>query len=292
MRRMTVHDSAEANDLAGKLAIVTGANSGIGKETAVALAARGARVVMLCRSEQRGNDALVEVRKRSGGRVDLILADLGEPDSVRNFVDEYAAEHDQLDILVNNAGVYLEEQRRNSRGWEMHWAVNHLGPALLTQLLTPQLAASDDPRVVNVSSMGHRIGVLNFDDPFCERRSFVPLRMYCDTKLANVVWTQVSNEDLARHGIRSFSLHPGMIATNLTAANRGPFAIVGRLSRPVLLDAARGAATQIWLATAAEVPASKGSYYAGSRPRTPSRAARSPTNISALRDWTKRQLET
>ena len=134
MRPMTASDSKR--NLSGKTMLVTGANSGIGKETAVSLAASGAHVVMLCRSAERGNDALVEVRKRSGGRVDLILVDLSEPESIERAVTEVTSKFDKADVLVNNAGLYVDERRTNSCGWEMHWAVNHLGPALLTWRLS------------------------------------------------------------------------------------------------------------------------------------------------------------
>lgn len=288
MRRMIGTASANSTDssMAGRTVLITGANSGLGKETAVALAAKGATTVMLCRNAERGEAALAEVKKRSGSEdVELILGDLAEPESVRGFVDEFSRRHDTLDVLVNNAGVYLSNRYTNSLGWESTYAINHLGPFLLTNLLWGALRASDAPRVVTVSSMGHRAGVLDLDDPFYERKIFFSVRAYGDTKLANVLFTRQLAERGADFGLKAYTLHPGMIATNLSHEDGGLFSVGAKLIRPVLLDVEEGAACQIWLASADDIPETSHHYYAFCKPRTPSRAARSDDKARRLWDW-------
>ncbi len=275
----------------GKTVVVTGANSGIGKETAVALAAAGATVVMLCRSRERGEAALGEVRERSGSdRVQLILADLSDPDSLREFDRQFRESHDRLDVLVNNAGVYLADKRTDARGWELTWSINHFGTFHLTQLLYDLLAKSAPARVITVSSMGHRIGKIDFDDPFCDRRKFRDLTVYGSTKLANVLFAKELARRATRHGVESFSLHPGMISTNLTGRNDGMVALGSKLSDPFLLSPAKGAATQIWLASASELPGESGSYYANRKQRRASRRARDPELAARLWGWSLEKL--
>src|SRR4051812_35769150 len=177
-------------DLSGKTAVVTGANSGLGYETAVALAGHGANVVLACRDEKRGTEALERVRREAPqASAELSLLDLADLTSVRKFAESYAGERSQLDILVNNAGVMaLDERRQTADGFEMQFGTNHLGHYALTGLLLPQLLARPGGRVVSVTSFGHKVGRINFDDLQWER-SYRKWLAYGRSKLANLLFT-------------------------------------------------------------------------------------------------------
>ena len=242
----------------GKIAVVTGANSGIGLETARALAARGATVVMACRDQGRAAAALADVLATSGNTaVSVLPLDLASFASIRRFAEHYQSVHPRLDLLINNAGLFPLRRQLTADGFELQFGVNHLGHFLLTQLLQPQLAAAGRARVINVSSMMHHLGTIDFAS-FRGEKPYWPLRAYAQSKLANVLFTRELARRHAGDGLSTFSLHPGGVGTNIFGRGlaRYVYRVLGGFMSP-----ARGARTSIHLATVADIEARSGGYF-------------------------------
>ncbi|KAM4566108.1 dehydrogenase/reductase SDR family member 13-like [Odontesthes bonariensis] len=221
--------------LHGKTVIVTGSNTGIGKTTAIDLAKRGARVVLACRSKQRGEAALEEIKRESGSnQVVFMQLDLGSLASVRSFAATFLKSEARLDILINNAGVYL--QGRTVDGIGLMFGVNHLGHFLLTNLLLERLKECGPSRIVNVSSMAHNFGKIDFDclnthRALGVRESFTDgLEVYAHSKLCNVLFTHELAQRLKGTKVTCYSLHPGAINTELT---RNASSVFLMLLRPI-----------------------------------------------------------
>ena len=201
--------------LTGKTVIITGANTGIGLETAVDMAQRGARVILACRSAERGSAALEVVKKRSKSEdVALVLLDLTSLQSVRDFAAKILKEEPRIDILINNAGVYLVPYSKTKDGFELTFQVNHLSHFLLTNLLLDRLKEAPSARIINVSSMGHQWGKINFDDILAEK-SYNKYQAYYQSKLANVLFSRSLAQRLKGTNVTAYSLHPGAVATEL-----------------------------------------------------------------------------
>ena len=202
--------------LDGKTVIVTGANTGIGKDTAVDLARRGARVILACRSAEKGEEAVVEVRARSGNdKVVFRRLDLASLESVRQFASSILEEEPTIDILINNAGVMACPYSKTEDGFEMQFGVNHLAHFLLTNLLLDRLKEAPTARIVNVSSDAYTYAKgINFDDLNSEK-SYSPLVAYSQSKLANILFTRSLAKRLAGTSVIANCLHPGVIRTEL-----------------------------------------------------------------------------
>lgn len=255
------------------ICVVTGATSGIGKETAVALAKAGATVAVVCRTRDRGEAALAEIRRRAGhDAVSLFVADLSSQRAIRTVAAELQAALPRIDVLVNNAGLALRDRLVTEDGFENTFAVNHLAYFLLTRLLQPTLLASAPARVVNVSSEAHRWGAIRFDDLMGEA-AYDGWKAYAQSKLANVLFTYELARRLDGTGVTANCLHPGLVGTAF--ASRGPslIRILSRLARPLLRSPASGAATSVYLASAPEVATVTGQYFAGRRARRSSPAS-------------------
>jgi retinol dehydrogenase-12 len=271
----------------GRVVLITGGNAGIGKETAVALASMGARVVFTARDAARGTEALTEIRTRSGNdEVEVMALDLARFTSVRDFAKRWGDEHAQLDVLVNNAGLILNSRRQTDDGYEMTFQVNHLGPFLLTQLLRDQLVAGDDARVVNVASDAHssaRRG-LDFDD-LQSTRHYRGFRVYGKTKLANILFTRELARRWAGTGVTANAVHPGFVASSFGRdGDTGRFgALLFPLLKPFALSPEQGARTQVYVASAPELAGITGGYWVKSAPATPSAAAQD--DAAAARLW-------
>src|SRR5262245_12294395 len=206
----------------GKTCIVTGASSGIGKETAVALARAGARVAIVSRTQDRGQDALAEIRRRSRGDVTLFVADLGSQRAIRALAVQLARALPRVDVLVNNAGLILDRCVLTEDGLETTFAVNHIGYFLLTRLLEPTLRAAGQARIVNVASRVHHGATIRFDD-LMGADGFDGWKAYGQSKLANIVFTYELARRLAGTGVTVNCLHPGVVASNFGKA--GPVMI-------------------------------------------------------------------
>lgn len=248
-------------DMTGKLCVVTGANSGIGKETALGLANAGAHVVMMCRNEQRGKKAQRQIKQRSGNeRVDLLLVDFASQDSIHQVAAEFKARYSRLDVLVNNAGALFMSRQKSADGIEKTFAVNHLGYFLLTELLLDVIKASAPARIINVSSGAHYNGEIQFED-IQLKHSYSAMKAYSQSKLANVHFTYELARRLAGTGVTVNCLHPGFVASNF-AKNNGLLAKVAMLLlRPFAISEAKGAETPLYLAMSPEVKGVTGKYF-------------------------------
>ncbi|MGQ0777682.1 MAG: oxidoreductase [Pseudonocardiales bacterium] len=257
---------ADIPDQTGRTVLVTGANSGLGLQTATVLASRGATVLVACRDRERGQAALARLRSlASGADATLVHLDLADLSSVRKAAEEVRARtEDRLDVLVNNAGVMATPPRRTVDGFELQIGTNHLGHAALTWLLAPALTPA--ARVITVSSLAHRGGGLDIDDLNFERRRYSPTTAYCASKLANLLFTfELDRRALAAgRDLLAVAAHPGLTDTELVA---NTVAMRSRLLAPVLKwgnklvtqGVAGGTLPQLYAATAADVRS--GQYY-------------------------------
>ena len=271
-------------DLTGSTCVVTGASSGIGEETALALARLGAHVVLVGRDEQRGRRALSAVAAAGSGdrEPDLHLADFASLDAVRGLADELLRAHPRIDVLVNNAGIVNLHRELTDDGYEATFAVNHLAPFLLTNLLIDRLVESS-ARIVNVASEAHRFGRLSFDDLQSEER-YASMRVYGTSKLANILFTAELARQLRETSATANSLHPGAVATRLGKNNGLLGRAVTTALSPFILSPKRGAATSVHVAASAEVDGVSGRYFARCREKPPSAAAQDQE--TARRLWT------
>jgi NAD(P)-dependent dehydrogenase (short-subunit alcohol dehydrogenase family) len=273
-----------------RVAIVTGANTGLGEETAVGLAALGFRVVMTSRDPAKGEAALARVRERAGSdAVECRPLDLASFASIRAFAGDVLAAHPAVHVLVNNAGLHLSDRRVTAEGFEMTFGVNHLGPFLLTGLLLDRLRSSAPARVVVVSSAAHRRASRGrpFDDHQTQRPPNRGFRVYGESKLANLLFTRELARRLDGSGVTANACHPGLVATRF-GLDGDTHGLVNALGRPFVrrvgLSPAQGAITQIWLASAPEVAGRTGGYFVNAKDARPAPAARD--DDAARRLWT------
>ena len=282
-RERTSGTSGTSGEMAGRVAMVTGASTGIGKAVAVELARRGARVVLVVRSAERGAAALAEVREAGGSEAaaELLPIDLASLAAVRAGAANFLARHDRLHVLVNNAGVFSMQRRTSADGHELTFAVNQLAPFLLTRLLLPRLVAGAPARVVNVASHAHYGARMHWDDLQLERSYPGHGRAaYGQSKLANVLFTRELARRLAGTGVVTNAVHPGVVATELV--RRTPFFV--RWGFRVLgLTPEQGAEGPVLLASAPELAEVSGRYFNRTREAAPSPAAADPD--AAVRLW-------
>ena len=297
---MSKWTAADIPDLSDKLAIVTGANSGLGLETTRALARKGATVIMPCRSPDKAKAAVDELINDgiAPARLELRTLDLSSLASIRSFAEGVRASHAKLDLLINNAGVMALPYSKTADGFEMQIGTNHLGHFALTGLLLDRLLASEGARVVTVSSLMHKGGSIRFDDLSWER-GYRRWPAYCQSKLANLLFGFELQRRLEARGSSMLSLasHPGYAATNLQAAGprmRGA-SLAERIftigNRTVAQDAAGGALPSLYAATAADV---RGGEYFGpggmmemkGSPRRVTATAKAHDREAAARLWT------
>jgi NAD(P)-dependent dehydrogenase (short-subunit alcohol dehydrogenase family) len=244
-------------DMSGKVCVVTGANSGIGKETAEGLARMGATVVMVCRDPERGRAALESIKARSGNQsIELMICDFASLAQIRKLAEEFKQKHDRLDVLVNNAGLVLTRRTVTEDGLETTFAVNHLGYFLLTNLLLDMIKRSAPSRIVNVASTAHHSGTIDFNDLQGER-SYGAMRAYGQSKLANILFTYELARRLEGSGVSVNCLHPGVIGTNIFRSVPG----LGAMAKLFLKSPKKGAETSIYLATSPEVAEVTGKYF-------------------------------
>jgi NAD(P)-dependent dehydrogenase (short-subunit alcohol dehydrogenase family) len=265
-------------DLSGKVALITGSNTGIGKETAAELAQMGARVVIAARNPDKAAAAVKAVNERAGAaRAEAMPLDLASFASVRLLAEQFAGTYDRLDILINNAGGVLASRRTTEDGHETQFQVNHLGHFLLTHLLKDTLTRSAPSRVVNVASDAHRSAKqgLHIDDLDWEVRKYKGMQAYSETKLMNILFTR----ELARRwdgtGVTANSLHPGFVATKF--GKEGDLSWWGNigmpLTRPFQISVTKGAATSVYLASSPDVADITGQYFTKCKVVAPTRYA-------------------
>ena len=246
-----------------KTVLITGANDGIGRATAEKLAAHGAHVVLACRDDAKAQRAAKEIMETTGNHnVDTLPIDLSSLASVKAASEEFLAEHPKLDVLINNAGVYTDSLELSEDGYELQFAVNHLGHFLLTLNLLPAIQCCRHcSRVINVSSKMHDKGVLDFDNLRGERKSYKGGEAYSQSKLANVLFTMELDRRYGRD-LTTNCLHPGLVGTRLANKKAGAFtSTVWSLYKPFATKPDRGAATSVYLAASPEVQDVSGRYF-------------------------------
>jgi NAD(P)-dependent dehydrogenase (short-subunit alcohol dehydrogenase family) len=248
-----------AESSAQRVAVVTGASSGIGLHTALGFVRAGMRVVMAGRDKARTEAAHRLVTERSGSdRVEIALADFSRLAEVRRLAAEILAEHDRLDVLVNNAGLFAPHYRLSADGFELTFAVNHLAPFLLTNLLLERLRASTPARIVTVASEAHRRNRIDIGD-LTRPPDWTMMRAYGRSKLCNILFTRELASRLDPDEVVATCLHPGMVATGI--GQRGGLAELGwRLAKPFMLSPEKGAETPIFLATVPDPKPFHGGY--------------------------------
>lgn len=245
--------------LQGKTAIVTGANSGMGMATVRAFSDMGARVIMLCRSEKRGREALERLNSEKPRDLDLILCDLGDYDSVRSFVSKVRESYSRIDILVNNAGFISLDRKETKEGLERQFGINHIGHFLLTTSLLDLMG--EESRIVVVASGAHKTGKIHFDD-INLHRGFNVIKAYSQSKLANVLFTRELARRVKDKGITVNCCHPGAVATNIGIDRETGFGkTVTGLLKPFFQTPEQGARTAVFLATDDFVADVSGEYF-------------------------------
>jgi NAD(P)-dependent dehydrogenase (short-subunit alcohol dehydrogenase family) len=258
-----------------KLCIVTGANSGIGKETVRAFAEQGAYVVMVCRNQQRAEEAKDELIADTGhAGIEVMLADLAVQHDIHQLADQIINKFDNVDILVNNAGLIADEREETIDGIEKTLAVNHLAPFLLTNLLADHLKRASDARVVNVASEVHRMGASSFDINDLQLTSnYSSIRAYGISKLCNIMFTHELAKRMQDTNITTNSLHPGVVRTQLAEEASWMMKLFYWIGSPFMRSPRSGAGTSIYLATSDEVKNTSGKYFKSKKMTEPAAIA-------------------
>jgi NAD(P)-dependent dehydrogenase (short-subunit alcohol dehydrogenase family) len=276
-------EQIHSGPMAGRTVLVTGGSGGIGRATALGLATMGAHLAITGRDRGRTEGAAGEIRAAGGGQVDVFVADLSCQSEVRRLADEVLQRLSRIDVLVNNVGGYWNTRHVTADGVERTFALNHLAPFLLTNLLLDRLKESPPARVVTVSSNAHAQGRIDFDDLQGER-SWSGARAYNQSKLANVLFTYELARRLPAASVTANALHPGVVRTSFGAED--PAGVQRRLvpfMRPFMKTPAQGAATSILVASAPELEQVTGRYFANRRPKRSSK--RSYDQAAAARLW-------
>lgn len=274
-------------DLANKLCVVTGANSGIGKETVREFALQGAYVIMVCRNEQRARDAKQEIIADTGHiGIEIMLADLAIQHDVRKLAEQITSDYDKVDLLVNNAGIIPGDREETIDGIEKTLAINHLAPFLLTNLLMDHLKKAPEARVVNVSSEVHRMGAQAFDlDNLQLQKDYAPMKAYGISKLCNVMFTHELAKRCRDTAITTNSLHPGVVRTQLAEDANWLMKLFYLIGKPFMRSPKSGAQTTIYLSTSDEVRSVSGKYFQNQKQKSPASIAYDDSITQAL--WEK-----
>ncbi|WP_217559356.1 SDR family oxidoreductase [Paenibacillus sp. GbtcB18] len=269
-----------------KIMMVTGANSGMGLATTIALARQGAKVIMVCRSEERGQSALREAIAASGsGEIELMQCDLGSLRSIRSFAADFKSRYDHLDVLINNAGVVSLKRETTSDGFEVMMGVNHLGHFLLTNLLLGPLKRAEQGRIVVVSSGAHKIGKIRWEDPHLTKR-YTVWTGYAQSKLANILFIKELAARLKGTAVTVNALHPGAVGTQIGVdRNTGFGKSVLAMLRPFFLTPAQGAETAVYLAVSGNVSCATGEYFYRKKIAPVSARAKDKELAAKFWDW-------
>ncbi len=267
-RKTTAEQASQGVDLTGKHALVTGANTGLGKETARVLALRGASVTMACRDLEKAEAAKSEIVAGGGGKIsedqlDILKLDMNSLATVRDSAMSFVGQNRPLHLLINNAGIMIPMERRTEDGFEAHFGINHLAHFLFTNLLSEPLRAAGGARVVMVSSAAMMAASLTskLKDLNWQERKFSGMKSYGDSKLMNLMFAIEFNRRYAEQGIVANALHPGVIGTELARDQNALMMAVGILAMPFMKSVPQGAATSVYVATAPEYQNKGGALF-------------------------------
>jgi NAD(P)-dependent dehydrogenase (short-subunit alcohol dehydrogenase family) len=246
----------------GKLCLITGASAGIGYSTALRLAQMGMNIIIASNNEERGIRAKQQLITTSKNpNIEYMQVDLASFSSIHNFATKFMSAYKKLDVLINNAGVYYSKQVFTEDEVEMQFAVNHIAPFMITGLLMEPLKATEKSRIVNVSSRFHFQGKLHFENLYLDKQ-YTGLRAYCQSKLANVLFTYKLAEMLGNNGVTVNCLHPGTAKTRIGHTNStGFYPIFCSIIRPVLTTTEKASRTSVLLASSGEVEGVSGKYF-------------------------------
>jgi NAD(P)-dependent dehydrogenase (short-subunit alcohol dehydrogenase family) len=244
----------------GKVCLVTGATSGIGKVCARELAARGARVILVGRNPEKTLAVTQEIQSQTDGQVEYLLADLSDQSQVRQLAKDVLERTDQLNVLVNNAGAVFPKRELTVDGYESTWALNHLSYFLLTHLLLNLLKSSTPARIINVSSVGHFNAVIDFPNLQAEQH-YDLMTAYSQSKLANVLFTYALARRLEHTGVTVNCLHPGVVATDIWSNGPTWTQPIAKFVQKFMISPEKGAETMVYLATRSETETDTGKYY-------------------------------
>ncbi len=266
-----------------KIIVISGANSGIGKSTATQLAAQGAHIVMVCRSKERGEAAREEIEKSlKNASIDLMLCDLASQESIADFGAAFREKYDRVDVLVNNAGGIFGQRVLSSNGLEYTLALNHMGYFLFTHELLPVLRRAASARIVNVSSLAHKmVRSINWENIQAEK-NYNQLYQYGLSKLFNIWFTQELAKMLQSETITANALHPGTVNTGFGSTAGGFFKRLVSLGARFLMTADKGAATSVYLASNPQVAQESGQYFSSSRRASISKLAKNEAAAQKL----------
>lgn len=267
----TADEVLEGKDLSGRTALITGGYSGLGKETARAMAAKGAHIILSGRNAGKLDDAAREIADATGAKVETLVCDLASLESVRVAAKEANERFDKIDLLINNAGVMAPPLERTAEGFELQFGTNHVGHFLLTNLLMPLVEKGDRPRIVNLSSRGHHFDHVHFDDPNYEQRDYEKWAAYGQSKTANILFSVGLEKRLSDRGVHAYALHPGGIQTNLGRhmTEEDMTWMMNRIKKMAeksgeepqgFKTIPQGAATTCWVATTDELEGAGGVY--------------------------------
>ncbi|MFT6147337.1 MAG: NAD(P)-dependent dehydrogenase (short-subunit alcohol dehydrogenase family) [Saprospiraceae bacterium] len=274
----------------GRRVLITGGNNGIGKATAIGLARRNAAVIIACRNETKGKAAVEEIKKISKNEnVSLLICDLSSFKSIQKCADDFKSKYDSLDVLVNNAGLINDTPAVTKEGFEWQFGINHLGHFYLTHLLMKSILATRTPRIVNVSSIAHYTGKIDFDTLEGMQEDYSSMGFYAQSKLANILFTKSLAKKYPK--ILANCLHPGVVGTDFGADNLAwYFRSLWKLAKPFLMSPEKGASTSVYLASSPLMEVS-GKYFEKVQEKRPSKLAENEALAEKLWNYSEKMIE-
>ena len=271
-------------NLENKVCLITGATNGIGEESAKALNNMGAEIVFIARNEEKGNFLKQQLKNDSGRDATMIIANLSSQAEVKRAANEFLALEKPLDILLNNAGIMNRQRTETVDGLEEVFSVNHLAYFTLSLMLLDKLKQTENSRVINVASGAHQfVKDMNFDDLQSEK-TFKPLQVYGQSKLANILFTKSLSEKLLNSGVTVNCLHPGFVSTGIGSNNKGIWNLLMFLAKPFAKKSNKGAETSIYLCSSPAVKNISGEYFVDCTVEKVSEAANDPKQAEKLWD--------
>ena len=271
-------------NLENKVCLITGATNGIGQESAKALNKMGAEIVFVARNEEKGNFLKQQLKNDSGRDATMIIANLSSQAEVKRAANEFLALEKPLDILLNNAGIMNRERNETVDGLEEVFSVNHLAYFTLSLMLSEKLRQTENSRIINVASGAHQfVKDMNFDDLQSEK-TFKPLQVYGQSKLANILFTKSLSEKLLNSGVTVNCLHPGFVSTGIGSNNKGIWNLLMFLAKPFAKKSNKGAETSIYLCASPAVKNISGEYFVDCSVEKVSEAANDPKQAEKLWD--------
>lgn len=272
----------------GKTVVITGGNAGIGKATAIALAKKGAEILITSRSEAKAKAALVEIKSASkSDKVDFVLINLIDQESVRKAAKEIKAKCPKIDVLINNAGCYMSDLELSPQGIEGQFATNHIGHFLLTNLILDNVKAAGNARIINLASIAHKsTRELNFDDLNYEKEEYGGWKSYSRSKFCNILFTKELARRLEGTGVTANAVHPGGVRTEIAEKDANWYTKLGWIvMKPFMITVEKGAATSIHLASSPKVEGETGGYWVRSKKEWSNRPSQDPELAKEL--WKK-----